>query len=114
MAVLIGRPSHMRVMGVFAKPHGRRPCIGEKLSFLQQRPAMRKPRRHFTLRALLETRVNVIRRAHDLPAGKKRTRLRRFGTLIRALCRNSTWLNANVIDGPLLPDRKPAAKRPLE
>ena len=75
---------------------------------------MRKLKRHFTLRALLETRVNVIRRAHDLPAGKKRTQLRRFGMLIRALCRNSTWLNANVVDGPLLPDRKPAAKAPVE
>ncbi|MBC7575747.1 MAG: hypothetical protein H7312_00065 [Tardiphaga sp.] len=71
-------------------------------------------KRHFTLRALLETRANVIRRAHDLPAGKKRTQLRRFGIQIRALCRNSTWLNANVIDGPLLPDSKPAAKSTAE
>ncbi|MDB5653666.1 MAG: hypothetical protein JWQ94_1279 [Tardiphaga sp.] len=75
---------------------------------------MSKLRPHFTLRALLEKRANVIRRAHDLPAGKKRTELRRFGILIRSLCRNSNWLNANVIDGPLLPDRKPAAKLPVE
>jgi hypothetical protein len=71
-------------------------------------------KRHFTLRALLEKRAYVIRLAHRLPVGKKRTQLRRFGVEIRALCRNSTWLNANVIDGPLLPDRKPAAKTPLE
>lgn len=75
---------------------------------------MRKPSRQITLRALLEARVNVIRSAHDLPAGNKRNQLRKFGLLIRSLCRNSTWLNTNVIDGPLLPDRKAAAKLPLE
>ncbi|MBC7586094.1 hypothetical protein FNL55_21005 [Tardiphaga sp. vice352] len=75
---------------------------------------MRTIKRHFTLRALLETRANVIRCARRLPVGEKRTQLRRFGIQIRALCRNSTWLNANVIDGPLLPDRKPAAKLPVE
>jgi hypothetical protein len=99
---------------LFKKPHGRPRWSGTKLSFLQQRSAMRKLKRHFTLRALLETRANVIRCAHRLPVGEKRTQLRRFGIQIRALCRNSTWLNANVIDGPLLPDRKPAAKLPVE
>ena len=32
----------------------------------------------------------------------------------RALCRNSIWLDANVIDGLLLPDREPAAKLLVE
>jgi hypothetical protein len=69
-------------------------------------------KRHFRLRALLEKRGDVIRRAYSLPRGEERNHLRKLGLTIRSLCRNSTWLNANVIDGPLLPDRIPSAPKP--
>jgi hypothetical protein len=64
-----------------------------------------KPR--FSLKTLLELRKDVIKRAYAMPRGHKRDHLRKFGLMVRSLCRNSTWLNKNVIDGPLLPDRLP-------
>ena len=64
-----------------------------------------KPR--FSLKTLLLLRKDVTMRAYAMPRGSRRDRLRKFSLLVRSLCRNSTWLNKNVIDGPLLPDGLP-------
>ena len=68
---------------------------------------MSQSRPRFSLKTLLELRKDVITRAYAMPRGHKRDRLRKFALMVRSLCRNSTWLNKNVIDGPLLPDRRP-------